>query len=68
MTQLTIDTSVNRANVLMSIPTLPNFDKKIFTRKNLVTYTTAPKTWYRKSAIRLSSVDWDMNMNELEFE
>lgn len=30
--------------------------------------STASKKWYRQSSTKRTSMDWDMNQNELEFE
>ncbi len=68
MTSLTINTPVNSVNTVLSIPTSSTFTKKPKQTEMVINYTIAPKKWYRRSSLELSSIDWDLNMNELEFE
>ncbi len=68
MTSLTIHTPANSINTVLSMSASSSFDKKIKTDKGNTTYTSTSSNWYRKPAVRLASIDWDLNMNELEFE
>ncbi len=68
MTSLTINTPNTSVNTVLSISTTSSFDKKISSKKNYTTYSMISKNWYRKSSPKFTSMDWDLNMNELEFE
>ncbi len=68
MTSLAFNTSANSANQILSMPSLSSFGKKINNNKTFISLTSAPKYWYRKATAKRFSIDWDLNMNELEFE
>ena len=68
MTSLTLHTPATSVNSLLAMPALSSFGKKNTTNKNFISYTATSKSWYKKTAAKRSSSDWDMNSNELEFE
>ena len=68
MTSLSFNTTTANTNALMSMPSIGSLSKKTTAAKSNYSYSFVAKNSSRKSAVRLSSVDWDLNMNELEFE
>ncbi len=68
MTSLTFNTTANNTNTLLSMPSISALGKKATANKSYISYSFVPKNSSRKSVARLSSIDWDLNMNELEFE
>ena len=67
MTSLNIPTTTNSINAFLTMPLISSNTKKNM-EKNHVTYSITSKNLWRKSTLKLSFMDWDVNMNELEFE
>lgn len=69
MTSLTIHTPVPAAaNAVLTMPANVNYGKKSNTGNNYISYSSAPKNWFQKPSARAFTFDWELNMNELEFE
>ena len=65
----TSNTSLTNMNAVLAMPSISSFDnKKSVSNKTLLSYSITPKSATRKSSFKVSSIDWDLNMNELEFE
>ena len=68
MTSLTLNTPAIGLNTVLSMHASSDLREKPNDAKSFMNYTVIPKSWYRKSPVKFSSIDWDVNMNELEFE
>ena len=68
MTSLTLNTPAIGLNTVLSMPASSDLHERLSNAKKFMSYTVTPKSWYRKSTVKFSSIDWDVNMNELEFE
>jgi len=68
MTPLTFNTPDSTTNVMMAMPIASSVSKNTNDRSSYITYSANPKNWYRKTTAKRSSFDWDVFMNELEFE
>ncbi len=68
MTSFSINTSNTSAAAVLSIPSSSSYNKKSSTVNTVYSYSVSPKTESKKSSFKFASVDWDLNMNELEFE
>ena len=68
MTTLTSNIQSASANAMLSLSFSQLISRKKLSTQSYSSYAPALKHASRKSLVKLFSMDWDMNMNELEFE
>lgn len=68
MTPLTSNRLTTSINSMLSLSFAHLSNKETTSSKKYSSYTFVSKNSSRKSLTKLFSMDWDLNMNELEFE